>query len=148
MVGDEKQTSPENVGRDLSVTYQLLDQHLVSMEDRVTRFDINNSLYDLARQQFPQVVRLREHFRCLPRIIEFSSDRWYDGEIIPLRDRPPMPGWKALGSVFVESGRRRPNDDVNVPEAQAVCALIQSLIADEAYEGMDFGVVTLLGKGQ
>jgi very-short-patch-repair endonuclease len=148
VVGDERQTSPENVGLDLETTHQKLDQYLIAIVDRATRFDVNNSLYDLARQQFPQVVRLREHFRCLPRIIEFSSDQWYEGQIIPLRDRSPKPGWKPLGSVFVENGVRRPNDDVNVQEAKAVCALIESMIADEDYTGMNFGVVTLLGTGQ
>jgi len=43
---------------------------------------------------------------------------------------------------------RRPNDDVNVQEAKAVCALIESMIVDEDYKEMDFGVVTLLGTGQ
>jgi len=148
VVGDERQTSPENVGLDLQITHQMIDRHLISIVDRATRFDVNNSLYDLSRQQFPKVVQLREHFRCLPRIIEFSSDQWYEGQIIPLRDRPPKPGWKPLGSVFVKNGARRPNDDVNVQEAKAVCALIESMIADEDYTGMNFGVVTLLGKGQ
>ncbi|NNN09528.1 MAG: DUF559 domain-containing protein [Acidimicrobiaceae bacterium] len=148
VVGDEKQTSPENVGLDQSVTHELMDQHLLPIVDRATRFDVNNSLYDLARQQFPQVVRLREHFRCLPRIIEFSSNQWYDGEIVPLRDRPPKQGWKPLASVFVENGARRPNDDVNEQEAEAVCALIETMIDDEDYAEMDFGVVTLQGKGQ
>ncbi|MCL6091869.1 MAG: AAA domain-containing protein [Actinobacteria bacterium] len=148
VVGDDKQTSPENVGVLRQTSLDLLDEHLGAISDRRTRFNPDNSLYDLARQQFPQVVQLREHFRCLPRIIEFSNRKWYNGSIIPLRDRPPAPGWPPLGSVFVASGTRRRSDDANQAEAEAVVDLIAELVADPSYDGMTFGVVTLLGTGQ
>lgn len=148
VVGDEKQTSPENVGLDRQRVFDALDRHLPDMRDRVTRFSPDNSLYDIARQQFPDVVQLTEHFRSLPQLIEFSSRHWYDGSIIALRDRPPSVGWQPLGTVFVPSGVRRPNDDTNVEEARAVVALIAELVSNEIYDGMSFGVITLFGTGQ
>ncbi len=148
VVGDDQQTSPENVGLERQGILDLIDDFLGAISDRRTRFSPEASLYDLARQRFPQVVQLREHFRCLPRIIQFSSDRWYSGTIVPLRDRPPAPGWQAVGTVFVPSGVRRPADDTNRAEARAVVALIAALVERPEYDAMTFGVVTLLGSGQ
>jgi len=144
VVGDDQQTSPENVGQLQVRVHELIDTHLGAVRDRKTRFDQNNSLYDLARQQFPQVVQLREHFRCLPRIIEFSNHRWYNDTIVPLRDRPPRPGWQPLGTVFVPTGSRRGAGQVNVDEASAVIDLMAELLRDPDYEGMTFGVISLL----
>jgi len=148
IVGDDQQTSPEHVGAERQPAFDLIDEHLGDIRDRRTRFDPDNSLYDIARQRFPQVVQLREHFRCLPRIIEFSNQRWYNGTIVPLRDRPPHPGWQPLATLHVPGGVRRRSDDTNAAEAEAVVELIAALSADKRYDDMTFGVITLLGTGQ
>ena len=148
VVGDDQQTSPENVGMNQQGIFDLLDEYLSDIPDRKTRFAPNNSLYDVSRQQFPQIVQLREHFRCLPRIINFSNHHWYNDTIVPLRDRPPVPGWQPLGSVYVPGGTRRRSDDTNRDEAEAVVSLIAELIENPEYEGKTFGVITLLGSGQ
>jgi hypothetical protein len=49
------------------------------------------SIYDLARQCFGGTIALREHFRCVPDIIDFSNRLSYDGEIRPLRDPASAP---------------------------------------------------------
>ena len=148
IVGDDQQTSPEHVGAERQPAFDLIEEHLADIRDRRTRFDPDNSLYDIARQRFPQIVQLREHFRCLPRIIEFSNRRWYNGTIVPLRDRPPHPGWQPLGTLYVPGGVRRRSDDANEAEAEAVAQLVACLAADERYAGMTFGIITLLGSGQ
>lgn len=146
VVGDDKQTSPENVGLNQQAVFDLLDDHLSAVPAYRTLFDPSNSLYDLAFQKFPDVVMLTEHFRCLPSIIEFSNTYAYDGRIIPLRDRPPRPGWVAVGAVKVSDGYRI--GDVNPPEAEAVVNLVDSMCADPLYDGMTFGVVSLLATSQ
>ncbi len=148
IVGDDQQTSPENVGTIRQEVFDLIDDYLQAIHDRRTRFDSDNSLYDIARQQFPRVVQLREHFRCLPKIISFSNHYWYNDTIVPLRDRPPRPGWQALGSVFVPGGVRRRSDDTNSAEAQAIIDLIGEFAADPDYSEKSFGIITLLGSGQ
>jgi hypothetical protein len=50
--------------------------------------------------------------------------------------------------VFVPGGARRPGEDTNRAEAQAVVDLVAELTADPDYEAMTFGVITLLGAGQ
>ncbi len=146
VVGDDKQTSPENVGLNRQQVFDLLDEHLAMVPKYRTLFDPDNSLYDIAFQKFPGVVMLTEHFRCLPRIIGFSNAHAYDNRIIPLRDQPPHPGWSALGAVRVLDGYR--NGDVNEPEAEAVVDLVAELCANPDYDGLDMGVISLLGSTQ
>ena len=146
VVGDDKQTSPENVGLNRQQVFDLLDEHLATIPKYKTLFDPDNSLYDIAFQKFPGVVMLTEHFRCLPPIISFSSANAYNNRIIPLRDQPPRPGWAPLGAVRVADGYRR--GFVNEPEADAVVGLVAELCADPDYDGMDIGVISLLGTTQ
>ena len=146
VVGDDKQTSPEHVGLDRQQVFDLLDEHLAMIPKYRTLFDPDNSLYDIAFQKFPGVVMLTEHFRCLPPIIAFSNAHAYNHRIIPLRDQPPRPGWSALGAVKVLDGYR--SGMVNEPEADAVVELAAELCADPDYDGMDIGVISLLGTTQ
>lgn len=146
VVGDDKQTSPENVGLDRQQVFDLLDEHLARIPKYRTLFDPDNSLYDIAFQKFPGVVMLTEHFRCLPPIIAFSNAHAYNHRIIPLRDQPPRPGWSALGAVKVLDGYR--NGMINEPEADAVVELAAGLCADPDYDGMDMGIISLLGSTQ
>jgi very-short-patch-repair endonuclease len=146
VVGDEKQTSPENVGLDRARVFEIMEDHLRSVRGYRTLFDPDNSLYDIARQRFTKSVMLVEHFRCLPDIIKFSNTRFYNDEIQPLRDRAPMLDWQPLGAVRVLDGHR--SGDVNQPEAEAIVELLARLDADPRYDGMSFGVVTLLSGGQ
>ena len=146
VVGDEKQTSPENVGLDRSRVFELMDDHLRSVPSYRTLFDPDNSLYDIAKQRFTKSVMLVEHFRCLPDIIRFSNTKFYGDQIQPLRDRAPSLTWQTLGAVRVLDGYR--SGDINRPEADAVVELLARLDRDPAYNGMSFGVVTLLSGGQ
>jgi very-short-patch-repair endonuclease len=108
----------------------------------------DRSIYDLARVVFAgNSVMLREHFRCVPAIIEFSKREFYEHEIRPLRlpkrtERLDPP----LIDVLVKGGHR--TRDINKPEAQAIVDEIARIIADPAMAGRSIGVVTLLGHEQ
>lgn len=146
VVGDDKQTSPENVGLQREEVFDLMDDYLSRLPNYRILFDPDNSLYDLAVQKFATPIMLTEHFRCLPEIIAFSNQHAYNGLITPLRDRPPVPGWAPLGLVKVRDGYRQ--GDINEPEGHQVVKLISDLCADPTYKGMTFGVVSLLGSSQ
>ena len=146
VVGDDKQTSPENVGLNRQQVFDLLDEHVAMVPKYRTLFDPDNSLYDIAFQKFPGVVMLTEHFRCLPQIISFSNTYAYNNRIIPLRDQPPRPVWSALGAVKVLDGYR--NGMINEPEADAVVELAAELCSNPDYDGMDMGIISLLGSTQ
>jgi len=146
VVGDDKQTTADNVGLDRQAILDLLDDHLAVVPGYQTLSDPDASLYDLALQKFPDVVRLTEHFRSLPPIIEFSNLHAYRGEIVALRDRLPHPGWSALGALHVLDGQCV--GDLNEPEALAVVDLVAELCEDPDYDSATFGVVSLLGPSQ
>lgn len=148
VVGDDKQTSPENVGVNRAPVHELIEEHLGDLPNRKTVFDLDSSLYDIAQQKFPGVVVLREHFRSLPDIIEWSSKQFYGGDIVCLRDRPPSPGWVAVEAIHVPEGYVNRADSTNVVEAETIAARIAEMDADPAYAGMTFGVVTLRAGGQ
>jgi very-short-patch-repair endonuclease len=147
VVGDDKQTSPGAVGVDQQSVFELIDAHLADVPGHRVMFNPGNSLYDLARQKFPSLVMLREHFRCLPEIIAFSN-RFYGDKIEPLREDRPAPGWAALGAVKVLDGYLDRRTDTNEPEANVVTDLVAKMIDDPAYDGMDFGVVCLRAGAQ
>jgi very-short-patch-repair endonuclease len=146
IVGDDRQTSPDNVGLDRESVFRMLDTHLSEIPKYRTLFDPDASLYDVAFQKFPGAIMLTEHFRCLPPIIEFSNQHAYDGRISPLRDKAPSQGWSPLGAIHVLDGYR--SGDLNEPEARVVVDLVAEMCGDKAYDGMDFGVVSLLGSTQ
>jgi len=148
IVGDDKQTSPENVGLQREAIFELIDEHLQEIPKHRTLFDPDTSLYDLAAIKFPDIVMLREHFRCLPEIIAFSNNRYYDGKIEALRDRRPSRNWSPTGTVDVKIGYRKSGPDINENEAVAVVDLISDLIERPEYDGMTFGVISMLGTKQ
>jgi len=49
-------------------------------------YGVENSFFDQAAIRYPGRIRLREHFRCMPEIIQFSNNLCYASEpLIPLR---------------------------------------------------------------
>ena len=147
VVGDHKQVSPAAVGvseAKISAAYE----RLLKDQPHGAHMTSDKSIYDLARVVFAgQSVMLKEHFRCVPEIIEYSNREFYNGEIRALRvprddERMDPP----LVDVFVEGGHRA--GDKNLPEAQAIVDEIEALVRDPWMDGKTIGVVTLLGHEQ
>jgi len=97
---------------------------------------VQTSVYDLARQSFGGTIRLVEHFRCVPDVIQFSNDLSYFGNIKPLRDssrvvlRPHTVSLRVSGST---------NDGtVNRQEAEVVASLITAAIEQPEYQFNEF----------
>ncbi len=142
VVGDDKQTSPAAVGVDRERVRALQDVHIPDVDHRQL-LTLDESLYSIAERAFPSVIMLREHFRCVPEIIEFSN-RYYDGGIRPLRERkypqigPPLRAVRVPGAAV-----RTGSSTVNRIEAQALVDQVLQCAADPAYENLTFGVVAL-----
>ena len=147
VVGDDKQVSPSAVGLAAQVIEDLRNRFLREQEHGELMTP-ERSIYDLANVVFAgNSVMLKEHFRCVPAIIEFSNREFYENDIQPLRvpkanERLDPP----LVDVFVKGGNRQ--GDVNKPEAKAVVDEIEAILADQQFEGRSIGVVTLLGTAQ
>lgn len=149
VVGDDKQVSPSSVGVDSARINALQDSYLTGVRARQL-LTADQSLYELAARVFPSNILLKEHFRCIPEIINFSN-RYYDNRILPLREAPSYDIGRPLNAVRVIEGVREGSSSstaVNRPEAEALVAQVVQCHNDERYDGLTFGVVTLLGNNQ
>lgn len=145
VVGDHEQVSPSAVGESVEASSLLGAQHLRDIPN-AHLYDGKLSVYDLARQSFGGMLVLREHFRCLPHIIEFSNQLSYAGRILPMRDGSQGTLWPATAAFRVDAARSI--GKVNKEEARAVTALILAAIEQREYADATFGVVSLLGEEQ
>ncbi|NNM65919.1 MAG: ATP-binding protein [Burkholderiales bacterium] len=147
VVGDHKQVSPSAVGTAEGQIRDLVHRFL-SRQPHGSEMTPDKSIYDLARVVFAgNAVMLKEHFRSVPAIIEYSNREFYQGSIRPLRvpkanERLDPP----LIDVFVQGGRRE--GDINKAEAQAILDDIEAIVEDPAMVGRTVGVVTLVGTKQ
>ena len=147
VVGDDKQCTPSEVSSGaLQPVFDRLDAELHDIPSYLrTAFTPKDSLFSLLRTRFGQVVRLREHFRCMPEIISWSSGMFYrDTPLVPLRqfgaDRlPPLRHTHVAGAETEGSTGRVGNR----AEALAIAESVRACLDDPAYERRTFGVVVL-----
>lgn len=149
IVGDDKQVSPEGVGLEEEKVRNLMSRFLgTQVETYGPQMSPERSIYDLCKVVFASsMVMLKEHFRCVPPIIEYSKREFYNHELRPLRvpkasERLDPP----LIDVLVEDGYR--SGDVNLPEARFIADEIQAIASDPAMASRSIGVVSLLGDKQ
>ena len=115
-IGDDKQTTPlySNISNDrvkslraASLSEDFPNYHLM---------DLTTSLYDVLKASFPSFL-LKEQFRSVPEIIEYSNVLSYDGKILPLRDTNDTNLKPALNIVKVDGVR---DGDTNKAEADKI----------------------------
>ncbi|GAA4688782.1 AAA domain-containing protein [Promicromonospora umidemergens] len=148
VVGDDKQTSPQAVGINTDRIAALQEQHIGDLPGR-RLLTMDESLYSISGRAFPSTILLREHFRCVPEIIAFSNT-FYDGKILPLREVTQPQIGRALNAVHVQDGAsvKQGSHRVNVREAQTLVDKVAECAANPAYDGLTFGVVTLMSGPQ
>ena len=152
VVGDDKQCTPPEVALgSLQPIFDRLDDLLPDLPSYMrVAFTPRSSLFSILRSRFGQVVRLREHFRCMPEIIEWSSNMFYrDQPLVPLRqfgaDR-----LEPLNTVYVPGAYNEGKTATlrNQLEAEALVDKVIECSQDPAYEGKTFGIVVLQGTAQ
>lgn len=151
VIGDDKQVSPSAVGTDQQQLRDLAEQYLWDDPYRASWQDPRRSLFDEAKMRFEGITTLIEHRRCVPEIIGFSNRVAYEPDgirLMPVRqygaDR-----LEPIRPVFLADGYERGGDyKVNPVEADAIVDQIEKCIADPRYDGLTFGVVSLLGRAQ
>ncbi len=144
IVGDHEQVSPDAVGQNLEPVQRLIDQFLAGIPNGHL-YDGRRSIYDAGMEAFGGVVQLREHFRCVPDIIEFSNHLSYNGTILPLRD-PSGVVRRPFVVPYRTDGLRR--GYTNDAEAEFIASAILACCELPEYEGATFGVIVLLGTDQ
>ncbi|WP_306751533.1 AAA domain-containing protein [Paracoccus actinidiae] len=146
IVGDEEQVSPTAVGVPMQKINALRAQYLDGVPN-AGLLDENSSIFEITKRMHPDShVMLREHFRCVAPIIQFST-RFYNNALVPLRvpkasERFDPP----LCDVFIEGAIRQ--GKTNASEAQWIVDEIANLIKDPAHAGRDIGIISLIGPEQ
>lgn len=149
VVGDDQQISPESVGLDRDAVNSLRERYIRDLphEDAL---GVDNSFFEQAEIRFSGRIRLREHFRCMPEIIQFSNNLCYQAEpLVPLRQygagRLTPVLTRHVPAGYVKGGNQRV---VNEPEAEAIVDQIVQCLADAAYDKKSIGVISLQGSAQ
>jgi len=149
VVGDDKQVSPSDVGIKETDILSLRKRFLSGLPYGENLLP-GTSIYDLGSTMFAaDVIRLREHFRCVTPIIQFSNRQFYDHEIKPLR--VPKPSERldpSLIDVYVKGGYCQERKNINKPEAAAIVEEIKQISRDTQMGSRTVGVVSLLGPDQ
>ncbi|HAU1423044.1 TPA: AAA family ATPase [Legionella pneumophila] len=149
VVGDDKQVSPDGVGLEEEKINNLMAQYLANQVAIYRQaMSPERSIYDLCKVVFADSqIMLREHFRCVTPIIEYSKREFYNHELKPLRlptksERLDPP----LIDVIIEDGFRINKE--NNAEAKFIVEEINNICNDPAMANRTIGVVSLLGNEQ
>ncbi|CUU58799.1 AAA domain-containing protein [Parafrankia irregularis] len=152
VVGDDRQcTPPDASAEELEPVFNRLDTLLPDIPSWLrVGFTPRSSLFSLLRTRFGDVVRLREHFRCMPEIIEWSSAMFYrDAPLIPLRqfgvDRLTPLRAQYVPHAYTTPTAEGPRNPV---EAEALVTQVLKCAEDPRYRGLTFGIVVLQGSAQ
>lgn len=149
IVGDDKQISPQTVGRDKQKILDLINLDLKSQDiPNAEWFDLETSLYNTALRVFPDRLMLKEHFRCVPEIIQFSNDLSYGGDIIPLRYPKKGESFDQPVETVKVDGYRDEMKKINKVEAEAIADKVVECCKADKYANMTMGVISLLGGEQ
>ncbi|MEB0043089.1 AAA domain-containing protein [Pseudomonas sp. MH10] len=149
IVGDDKQVSPEGIGMEEDRLQGMMNRFLGNQVELYRPLmSPERSLYDLFRVVFAKsTTMLREHFRCVAPIIEYSKREFYRDELKPLRlplmtERldPPLIDLKVMDGV--KKGK------INLSEANVIVEEIRQIVNTPALNGRSIGVVSLLGAEQ
>jgi very-short-patch-repair endonuclease len=148
VVGDDRQVSPTAP----FVTQEKIDQlrhHYLGDVPFKSLLSPGESIYDLMRAVFPdQRLMLKEHFRCVEPIIQFSM-QFYPEKMLPLRipsahERLDPP----LIDIYVPHGKRGHNKKINLAEAEVIVDEIAALARRPEMRERTVGVISLIGKEQ
>lgn len=151
VVGDDKQcTPPPNAFGPLQIVQDRLTAYLPGLPPRLRQlYTAHSNLYELLTTFFPKTIRLTEHFRCMPEIIKWSSDRFYDKSLIPLRqfggDRLPPLATHFVPDAVVQGREARIHNPI---EAEALVNYVAAMVSDPAYQDRTFGIIILQGHQQ
>lgn len=145
IVGDNEQVSPLAIGEKTEDVENLAKEYLDNIPHK-SLYNGKFSIYDLAQASGYQPVRLKEHFRCVPEIIQYSNILSYNGQIKALRETSQIKTKPAIVTYRVLDGII--SNKINEKEIDAVVSLILACCEQKEYKGKSFGVITLKGDKQ
>lgn len=151
IVGDDKQISPSKIGIQVEDVAKLQNRYLAPINyPFMDTLNLGNSFFDVAYVLFRNTITLREHFRCMPEIIEFSNRIAYiDQPLFALRQYPAN-RLKPIMSRYLPHGVREggATSAINEVEAKEIVKEIKTCLSNPKYNGKSIGVISLQGNSQ
>lgn len=151
IVGDDKQISPSKIGIQVEDVAKLQNRYLKPIDyPFMDTLNLGNSFFDVAYVLFRNTITLREHFRCMPEIIEFSNRIAYiDQPLFALRQYPAN-RLEPIKSKYLPHGVREGSSAsaINEVEAKEIVKEIKKCVSNPAYNGKSIGVISLQGNSQ
>lgn len=142
IVGDDKQTSPSSLtGADGNDFEAIKKKYLSFLGDNIIHIKSDNSLFMLAKMVAgTSNLTLKEHFRCVPEIIEFSKREFYDNALRPLKqitsNRLNPKETHFVNNAFTE-------DKIVYKEVEEIKQFLQKILNDSRYANKSIGLVSL-----
>lgn len=141
VVGDEKQTSPE----DISITNEAFDSlrknnldflgaDAINIRADASLFSLSNLVAGTTNQM------LREHFRCVPELIEFSKKFFYEDKLVPLK---VLVADRLTPKIRIKVDDAYFDDKIVNKEILAISKKLKSMIEDPVYNNKTIGVISL-----
>ncbi|UTW62515.1 DNA2/NAM7 family helicase [bacterium SCSIO 12741] len=131
VVGDPKQLRHVSF---LSSEDQTAIRKKLKIDPNTTPFTLdyrNHSIIDLANQgihNYEAVVMLDEHFRSLPEIISFSNQKFYEGQLRIMTEKPVPHSHYPLREIKCQGLRKR---NINEKEADEILAKVKSIVESQ-----------------
>lgn len=153
IVGDDKQVGPNdsfyNVDKINNLSKRLLHSQVKRYKGHISA---GISIYELFQVVFAhEKIMLKEHFRSVAPIIEYSNREFYYNQIKPMRS-PKMSERldPPLIDVLVTDGcwDNTKNMDINKGEALFILKEIKKICNDPGMKNKTIGIVTLKGDDQ
>lgn len=147
IVGDDKQISPISVGITIDSLKALQNKYLANIGLGVG-FDMDMSIYDLAQNVCgSKKVVLKEHFRCLPEIIDFSNKYFYGNQINCLKVRSKENTIKnPIETYYLDTATVNvagSNYLVNQKEIDKIIDILRGIENNKLYMKKDIGIIVL-----
>ncbi len=142
IVGDEKQTTPRSMTG-------VSDNELKSIKNKQLKFlgdyklQIKNSigLFSLATMVAGRSnTKLKEHFRCLPEIIDFCKQNFYT-YLQPLKQINSTNRLIPIDKIYIKNSFRE--DSVIQKEIDAIKEKLKEILKEDSYKDKTIGVVSL-----
>ena len=150
VVGDDKQISPESFIDQNDV--ELLRQRLIPDIPYSDRLGPPHSFFDQAYIRYDSSqIQLREHFRCMPEIIQFCNNLCYtQSPLLPLKQYGAGRLCPTIATVYIRNGYQKGTSSkaLNHEEAAAIVRKVLELCRNPQYQGKTFGIISLLGDNQ
>ena len=142
VVGDDKQTSPTELGGAIGNDFDSIkNEYLSYLGNNIIHIKSDLSLFNLAEMIAGTAnLSLKEHFRCVPEIIEFSKREFYNNSLRPLK---PIGSNRLdpLISIYVDNAYTENRIVKN--EIEAIKDYLTKILKNPKYQDKSIGVVSL-----